>query len=188
MRSPVGNMKKTNPSDIINHPLTFLTQLGMLGTGIVEEFNWVYSFLGLIPFLFFLKCIGGKERVNGSYSDLVLLAVLLLILLNPPADRTSAGTGPGVLTASHTLISLMVGYGLTLIAAYMATHYLRFRSWGLMGGAVAIALAIYSFVNVIRTLISGWAQVRDCRLSSSLWAMLFLREISTRSRSTPVCC
>jgi thioredoxin-like negative regulator of GroEL len=144
-----GQYEKTNPSDIIGHPLTFITQLGMLGTGIVEEFNWVYAFLALIPFLFFLK-MHRRERawVTGISAIWFFLAVLLLILLNPPADRQAQGLVRVFFTASHTLIALMVGYGLTLIAAYMATHYMRFRSWGLMGGAVAIALAIYSFVKL----------------------------------------
>jgi tetratricopeptide (TPR) repeat protein len=144
-----GQYEKTNPSNIIEHPLTFLTQLGMLGTGIVEEFNWVYSFLGLIPFLFFLK-MHRRERawLIGITAIWFFLAVLLLILLNPPADRQAQGLVRVFFTASHTLIALMVGYGLTLIAAYMSTHYLRFRSWGILGGLVAIALAIYSFITL----------------------------------------
>jgi tetratricopeptide (TPR) repeat protein len=144
-----GQYEKANPSDVIHHPLTFIAQLGMLGTGIVEEFNWVYAFLGLIPFIFFLK-MHRRERawVTGITAIWFFLAVLLLILLNPPADRQAQGLVRVFFTASHTLISLMVGYGLTLIAAYMSTHYLRFRSWGLMGGGVAIALAIYSFIQL----------------------------------------
>jgi len=144
-----GQYEKTNPSDLFHHPLTFITQLGMLGTGIVEEFNWLYAFLGLIPFLFFLK-MHRRERawLTGITAIWFFLAILLLILLNPPADRQAQGLVRVFFTASHTLIALMVGYGLTLIAAYMATHYLKFRSWGLMGGAVAIALAIFSFVNL----------------------------------------
>jgi tetratricopeptide (TPR) repeat protein len=144
-----GQYEKANPSDVIHHPLVFITQLGMLGTGIVEEFNWVYAFLGLIPFLFFLK-MHRRERawMTGITAIWFFLAILLLILLNPPADRQAQGLVRVFFTASHTLIALMVGYGLTLIAAYMATHYLRFRSWGLMGGGVAIALAIYSFIQL----------------------------------------
>jgi thioredoxin-like negative regulator of GroEL len=144
-----GQYEKTNPSDIIGHPLIFITQLGMLGTGIVEEFNWVYAFLGLVPFLFFLKMHRREKAwITGITAIWFFLAILLLILLNPPADRQAQGLVRVFFTASHTLISLMVGYGLTLIAAYMATHYLRFRSWGLIGGAVAIALAIYSFIEL----------------------------------------
>src|SRR4029077_13577013 len=43
-----GQYEKTNPTDIIHHPLTFITQLGMMWDGIVEEFNWLYALLGLI--------------------------------------------------------------------------------------------------------------------------------------------
>src|ERR1051326_300845 len=144
-----GQYEKTNPSDLVHHPLIFITQLGMLGRGIVEEFGWVYMFLGLIPFLFFLK-MHRRERawLTGITAIYFFLGILLLILLNPPADRQAQGLVRVFFTASHTLISLMVGYGLALVAAYMATHERSFRSWGLMGGAVAIALAIFSFTEL----------------------------------------
>src|SRR5438445_8975606 len=116
----------------------------MMVTGIVEEFNWVYMFLALVPFIFFFK-MHRRERawLIGITAIYLCLAVMLLILLNPPADRQAQQLVRVFFTASHTLIALLVGYGLTLIAAYMATHYQRFRSWGLIGGAVATALAIY---------------------------------------------
>jgi hypothetical protein len=76
------------------------------------------------------------------------LGVLLLILLNPPPDRQAQGLVRVFFTASHTMIALLVGYGLTLIAAYMATQYQRFRYWGLIGGGVAIALALFSFAEL----------------------------------------
>jgi hypothetical protein len=144
-----GQYEKANPSDVVHHPLVFIAQLGMLGRGIVEDFGWVYMFLGLIPFVFFLK-MHRRERawLTGITAIYFFLGVLLLILLNPPADRQAQGLVRVFFTASHTLISLMVGYGLTLVAAYMSTHYLRFRSWGIMGGAVAIALAIFSFTEL----------------------------------------
>ena len=47
-------------------------------------------------------------------------------------------------TASHALFAIMIGYGLALMAAYMATHYQKFRRWGLMRrGGVAVLLAMY---------------------------------------------
>ena len=126
-----------------------MTQLGMLGTGIVEEFNWVYAFLALVPFLFFAK-LHRRERawMIGVAAIYLCLGVLLLILLNPPPDRQAQGLVRVFFTASHTMIALLVGYGLTLIAAYMATHYQRFRYWGLIGGGVAIALALFSFAEL----------------------------------------
>ncbi len=151
-----GQYEKTNPSDIIHHPGVFLTQLGMLATGIVEEFNWVYMFLALVPFLFFFK-MHRRERawLIGIGAIYLCLGVLLLILLNPPPDRAAQELVRVFFTASHTLIALLVGYGLTLIAAYMATHYLRFRSWGLIGGAVAVALAIFSFTQLTQDTFFG---------------------------------
>src|ERR1041385_2167913 len=144
-----GQYEKTNPTNIIQDPIRFLTQLGMMGRGIVEEFNWVYMFLALVPFLFFRK-LHRRERawIIGIVAIYFFLGVLLLILLNPPPDKQAQQLIRVFFTASHTMISLLVGYGLTLIAAYMATHYERFRSWGMIGGAVAIALALFSFAEL----------------------------------------
>jgi len=130
----------------------------MLGAGIVEEFNWVYMFLALVPFLFFLK-MHKRERawMIGITAIYLCMGVLLLILLNPPPDRQAQGLVRVFFTASHTLIALLVGYGLTLTAAYMATHYQRFRFWGLIGGSVAVALALYSFKEVTTTVFFGEA-------------------------------
>ena len=144
-----GQYEKANPTDIIHDPMRFITQLSMLGSGIIEEFNWVYAFLALVPFVFFFK-MHRRERawLIGIVAIYFFLGVLLLILLNPPPDRAAQSLVRVFFTASHTLIALMVGYGLTLIAAFMATHYQRFRFWGLTGGAVALALAIYSFTDL----------------------------------------
>ena len=144
-----GQYEKTNPTDIIHDPMRFVTQLGMLTTGIVEEFNWVYMFLALVPFLFFRK-MHRRERawMIGITAIYLCLGVLLLYLLNPPPDRAAQDLVRVFFTASHTMIALLVGYGLTLVAAYMATHYQSFRSWGLIGGAAAVALALFSFIQL----------------------------------------
>jgi thioredoxin-like negative regulator of GroEL len=144
-----GQYEKANPSDVIGHPLVFMAQLGMLGKGIIEEFNWVYAFIALVPFAFFFK-MHRRERawLIGITAIYFFLGVLLLILLNPPADRAAQGLVRVFFTASHTVVALLVGYGLTLIAAYMATHYGRFRSWGLIGGSIAVALALFSLIEL----------------------------------------
>ena len=56
-----------------------------MGLGIVDEFNWVYVFLALVPFLFFRK-MHRRERawLIGITAIYLCLGVLLLILLNPP--------------------------------------------------------------------------------------------------------
>jgi len=132
----------------------------MLGTGIIEEFNWVYAFLALVPFAFFLKMHRREKAwLIGISAIYFFLGVLLLILLNPPADRAAQGLVRVFFTASHTLIALLVGYGLTLIAAYMATHYQTFRRWGYWAGALALALALYSMVEGLETFISHNEQI-----------------------------
>jgi tetratricopeptide (TPR) repeat protein len=143
-----GQYEKANPTDVLGDPLRFIGQLGALGRGIVDEFNWVYVFLALVPFFFFRK-MHRRERawLAGLTGIYLCLGVLLLILLNPPPDRAAQELVRVFFTASHTVIAILVGYGMTLVAAYMATHWQRFRSWGLIGGAVAIALAIVSFVE-----------------------------------------
>jgi thioredoxin-like negative regulator of GroEL len=144
-----GQYEKTTPSDVIHHPDVFLTQLTMLGRGIIEEFNWLYALLALVPFLFFFR-LHRRERawLIGLTAIYLCLGVLLLILLNPPPDRAAQQLVRVFFTASHTVIALLVGYGLTLVAAYMATHYSNFRRIGLIGGAVAIALALLSFIQL----------------------------------------
>ena len=151
-----GQYDKTNPSDVVHHPLVFAMQLVNMGRGIVDEFNWVYVFLALVPFLFFLK-MHRRERawMIGITAIYLCLGVLLLILLNPPADRAAQELNRVFFTASHTLIALFVGYGLTLIAAYMATHYERFRPWGLAGAGVAVALAFCSLSELTENTFFG---------------------------------
>jgi thioredoxin-like negative regulator of GroEL len=151
-----GQYEKTHPTDILHDPLRFLTQLSMLGEGIIEEFNWVYVFLALVPFAFLFK-VHRRERawLVGITAIYLCLGVLLLILLNPPPDRAAQQLVRVFFTASHTIIALLVGYGIALVAAFMATHYTNFRSWGLAGGAVALALAVYSFADLTASTFFG---------------------------------
>ena len=69
--------------------------------------------------------------------------MLLTIFLNPQQDRQSVELLKVFFAASHTVVAILIGYGLALTAAYMATHYERFRRWGLVGGSAALVLACY---------------------------------------------
>ena len=45
-------------------------------------------------------------------------------------------------TSSHGVIAILIGYGLALVTAYMATNYQKFRNGTLVGGvALMPALA-----------------------------------------------
>jgi len=147
-----GQYEKANPTNFVTDPLRFFQQLGSYFEGAVEEFSLVYLFIALVPFFFFLR-MQKRERawmisITGFWA---CLAILLLILVNPNPDRQSKELIRVFFTASYVMIAMWVGYGLTLIAAYMATHYERFRIWGLMGGAGAAAMALYSLANTTQT-------------------------------------
>jgi thioredoxin-like negative regulator of GroEL len=144
-----GQYEKTNPTDLLHDPLRFLTQLSMLGEGIIEEFNWVYALLALLPFLFFFR-IHQRERrwLAGMAAIYFCLGIVLLILLNPPPDRAAQQLVRVFFTASHTVIAMLVGYAVALSCAWLVTHYHSFRFWGLAGGAVALGLAVFSYAGV----------------------------------------
>jgi tetratricopeptide (TPR) repeat protein len=151
-----GQYEQPNPTNVISDPGRFFMQLKMLVEGIATEFNWLYTVIALVPFLFFFK-MQKRERawLIGISAIYLCLGVLLIILLNPSPERASVDLVKVFFTASHTLVALLVGYGLTLIAAFMATHYQDFRRWGLIGGAVAVALALYCFVSQVGSVYFG---------------------------------
>jgi thioredoxin-like negative regulator of GroEL len=138
-----GQYDKVNPTDIFHDFHHFVIELRMLVGGVSDAFSWVYMFFALLP-LFFLFKMQKRERawivlVAGLYP---FLGVLLTITLSPTQDRQMADLVKVFFVASHTLVAIMIGYGLALTAAYMATHYQKFRRWGILGGSVAILLAL----------------------------------------------
>ena len=134
----------------------FLFQLWYIVQGLSESFNWVYMFIGLLPFGFLLK-MHKRERswIIGLTSIYLCLAVLLVTLLDVSPDRSSSDLNKVFFTASHGLFAMMIGYGLTLLAAYTATHYQKVRLWGFLVGTVAVVLAIYCLKDATGKLYRG---------------------------------
>ena len=134
----------------------FLFQLWYIVQGLMESFSLVYIFIGLLPFAFLLK-MHKRERswIIGLVAIYFCLSALLVILIDVSPDRSSTDLNKVFFTASHGLFAMMIGYGLTLIAAYTATHYQKMRLWGFAVGAVAVVLAIYSLKDVAGTLYRG---------------------------------
>ena len=119
-------------------------QLGILVSDIAGEFNWVLVFVALVPLLFFFK-MQKRERswIIGLVAIYFCIGVLLMVLMNTSPDRQSAELNKVFFITSHGIVAIMVGYGMALIAAFMATHYAVFRRWGLLGGAIAALLGMY---------------------------------------------
>jgi tetratricopeptide (TPR) repeat protein len=151
-----GQYEKANPTNFLTDPMRFVTQLGMMVDGVAAEFSWVFMFVALVPF-FFLMRMKQRERawLLGLAAIYFCLGVILLILLNPPPDRAARDLVRVFFTASHTCIAMLVGYGLSLTAAYMATHYQRFRLWGLVGGALAVVLALFTVQEQVTKTLFG---------------------------------
>ena len=138
----------------------FIFQLWYIIQGLAESFNLVYMCIGLLPFAFLLK-MHKRERswIIGLVAIYFCLSVLLVILINVSPDRASQDLNEVFFTASHGLFAMMIGYGLTLLAAYTATHYQKVRVWGFVGGAVAVLAAIFSLKEAAGTVYRGPAGV-----------------------------
>jgi tetratricopeptide (TPR) repeat protein len=151
-----GQYETSHGTNIFQDPVRFVNQLWYLVQGLSESFSWVFMFVGALPFLFLFK-MHKRERswIIGLTAIYFCLAVLLVNLLDVGLDRSSADLNKVFFTASHALFAIMIGYGLTLMAAYMATHYARFRFWGMIGGAGAIILALYCLADAAAKLFVG---------------------------------
>jgi len=71
----------------------------------------------------------------------------LLILLNPGLERQSRELNKVFFTASHVMIAMSIGYGITLIGALLATQYERYRKWVLIGGAAAVVIGLINVAD-----------------------------------------
>jgi hypothetical protein len=139
-----GQYEKSSPSDIVHDPGRFIMQLGIMVSDIASEFNWVLVFVALVPLLFFFK-MQKRERswIASLIAIYLCLGVLLMVLMNTSPDRQSAELNKVFFITSHGIVAIMAGYGMALIASFMATHYEGFRRWGLLGGAIAALLGLY---------------------------------------------
>jgi len=106
--------------------------------------------MALVPLLFFFK-VQKRERawLIGLVSIYFCIGVLLMILMNVTPDRQTADLNKVFFISSHGIIAILVGYGFALTAAYMATHFSRFRLVGLMLGLVTLVPAFLALYNGI---------------------------------------
>jgi thioredoxin-like negative regulator of GroEL len=139
-----GQYEQPSPTNLFTESGRFISQMGMLIEGAAAEFTWVYLFIALVPFVFFFKMQKRERAWLISLSAMyICLGGLLIILLNPTPDKASADLFKVFMCSSHTIVACLIGYGLALTAAFMATHYQKFRLWGLAGGIVAVVLALF---------------------------------------------
>lgn len=145
-----GQYGSDNGTDLFQNPWQFFFQLFYLADGLSESFTWAYLFVGLIPFVFILK-MHKRERnwILGLTAIYFFISVILVIMLNVSADRSTAELNKVFFTASHAIFGMMIGYGITILAAYVATHYERIRSWCFAGAGFFLLAALYGLVAAI---------------------------------------
>ncbi|MBI5773959.1 MAG: DUF2723 domain-containing protein [Verrucomicrobia bacterium] len=171
-----GQYEGAHPTSDIG---TFIKQLFLLAGGAIEEFNVVYLLIGLIPF-FFIHRMQKRERawMLGLTSIYLCLAILLLILLNPQADRQSLQLNKVFFTASHVMLAMFIGYGLTLMGALVSLYYERARYWLLGAAAASTGIALYVVMRVHETGVEAAQVTSGGGVFSGLYDALFSLEPS----------
>jgi tetratricopeptide (TPR) repeat protein len=135
-----GQYERINPT---TDPGRFIDQVIMYVGGALDEFSFVYLVIALVPFLFY-RFMQKRERswLIGLTAIYLCLSAFLLILLNPSLDRQSRDLNRVFFTASHVMIAMGIGYGLTLIGATLSTLYEQFRKMALIASAAVSVLAL----------------------------------------------
>lgn len=165
---------------------TYLTQIWRYMEGLDDEFNMLYLLIALVVFLFYLK-MKRRERVwiVGMVAIFICLGPFLVLLLNFPSDRQSLELNRVFLTSSHVIISMFVGYGLTLLATYMATHYATSRRIFMVIGLCIVDMAVFMLIIQAQDRfdldMADWASALGyakvlCWLLAATTAIIFWRE------------
>lgn len=151
-----GQYNSDQGTNVFQNPSQFFFQLFYLAEGLSESFTWAFLFVGLIPFAFLMK-MRKRERnwIIGLAAIYFWIAVVLVIMLNVNSDRMNFELNKVFFTASHAIFAMLIGYGITILAAYVATHYEKIRNWCFAGAGVALVLASYCLINAIGKLYDG---------------------------------
>jgi tetratricopeptide (TPR) repeat protein len=133
-----GQYEPIHPTEKLS---SFVQQILMYVQGAVDEFNLAYLLVAVVPF-FFWKRMQKRERawLIGLTAIYLCLSIFLLILLNPGTDRQSRDLNKVFFTASHVMIAMGVGYGLTFICGMLLVNYERWRRWVFLGALVATGI------------------------------------------------
>ncbi|HET7625147.1 MAG TPA: DUF2723 domain-containing protein [Verrucomicrobiae bacterium] len=123
---------------------TYGMQLWRFLEGLISEFNILCLLIALVVFLFYRK-MKKRERswIMGMVAIFICLGPFLVLLLNFSSDRQSLELNRVFLTSSHVFIAMSVGYGLTLLAASMASHFNSLRKVSILGGLCALDFAVF---------------------------------------------
>ena len=135
---------------------TYGLQLWRYLEGMATQFNLFFLLLALVIFLVYRK-LKRRERVwiIGMVAIYTCIGPFLVLLLNFSPDRQSIGIAAPLFATGYVFVSMFIAYGLTIIAAYMATQYEAMRKWLLVGGICALDFALFTVAANCQTLIGN---------------------------------
>jgi len=140
-----GQYAQTNPTTSFGK---FIDQIIMYWNGAFDEFNSSFLLLAILPFVLLYR-MRNRERgwMIGTFAIYLCLAVLLMILLNPNNDKHGQDTTRVFFAASHVILAMWIGFGVTLFVALVAKRFEQLRLVLLLGLAAAAAIAMADWAN-----------------------------------------
>ncbi len=135
---------------------TYGLQLWRYLEGMAQQYNLFFLLLALLPCLIFRQ-LKRRERVwmIGMLAVYICMGPFLVLLLNFSPDRTSISIAAPLFALGHVFVAMFVAYGLTIVAALMATQYATMRPWLLVGGLCALDFTLFTVAANCQTLIGS---------------------------------
>ena len=135
-----GQYAQTNPTTSFGK---FIDQIFMYWDGAFDEFNASFLLLVILPFAFLFR-MRNRERgwMVGTLATYLCLAVLLMVLLNPENDKHGRDMTRVFFAASHVMLAMWIGFGITILGASVARRYEQVRFVLFLGMLAAAALAL----------------------------------------------
>jgi len=166
---------------------TYGLQLWRYLEGIAVQFNLFFLLLALMIFLIYRQ-LKRRERVwiIGMVAIYTCIGPFLVLLLNFSPDRQSIGIAAPLFATGHVFIAMFVAYGLTIIAAFMATQYEAMRKWLLVGGLCALDFALFAVASNCQTLIGNLDDeivVRYAFLKMACWILAVIMIVTLRKNA-----
>jgi hypothetical protein len=102
----------------------FTRQLRMYVGAAVTDFGLLYLLAALIPFWFLRRMRPSERRwMLGLLAVYLCLVALLLVVLNPDGNREGRAACKVFFSASHLVLALWTGYGLTLAGVLLPDRW-----------------------------------------------------------------
>ncbi len=178
-----GQYERIHPThDVVTYVKQFYSTII---EGTLEEFNFVYVALAFIPFLVYRRMQPRERAWLVSLTAIyICLGPFLLFLLSPGFDRQSRDLNKVFFTASHVLLAMLIGYGVTIGGALLATQYDRFKRWAAAALGASCLLALYGVAVAIAA--TPNPLVRNTALFSLIFALIATAVILLSWKKAPM--